>query len=283
MKGKEEDSFSLYGLIKDILFRKEKKKKGLTKEQVERLYGEISRVIPLEAYEKEMLHGVLVLKNIVVKEVMVPRTDVVAVEENEELDNIVRVIIEKGFSRMPVYKERIDEVVGVVYAKDLFRYWWDRKGVKAKNIMREPFFVPESKRIVDLLKEFKEKKVHIAIVVDEYGGVSGIVTMEDLLEEIVGDIRDEYDRGDEERIKRMEDGSYLVDPKIDLDVFSEFFGLDLYDETCETLGGYLITRFGEVPKVGSELDLGRVKIVVEKVSPKKIEAVRVYVEKDTHS
>ncbi len=279
----KKEEFSLYSFIKDLFRREEKPRKALSREQVEKLYNEISRHIPLESYAKEMLHGVLFFKDIVVKEIMVPRTDVVAIEENTTLDGIVEKIIEKGFSRMPVYRERIDDIVGVVYAKDLFKYWKSSENIRAADIMRDAYFVPETKKIVDLLKEFRDRKTHIAIVVDEYGGVSGIVTLEDILEEIVGDIRDEYDKAEEEKIVKIDDNTYMVDPKVDLDLFSEYFDVDLYDESCETLGGFLYSKFGEVPKEGDEIRVGKLIIKVEKSNPKKIEKLRVYVEENTDS
>ncbi len=274
----DEDRFSLYSFIKDILLGRTetKESKGASREKVKKLYDEISKRVALDIHEKEMLHGVLFFRDTVVREVMVPRTEVISVEENTHIDDIVRKIIDKGFSRIPVYRDRIDNVTGIVYAKDLFKYWWKRGDITAKEIMREPMFVPETKRIKDLLRDFRERKIHMAVVVDEYGGVSGIVTLEDLIEEIVGDIKDEYDRGEEEPVTKLEDGSYMVDPKIDLDEFNELFKTNLYDENCETLGGFIFSKLGRIPKKGEELEAGGMRIVVEKASPRKIERLRVF-------
>ncbi len=268
--------FSLYSILKEILFRKgEKKDKSLSKERAKRLYDEISRKISLTAREMEMLHGVLFFRDTVVKEIMVPRTDMVSIEENTPLDKIVEKIIEKGFSRIPVYKNRIDNIVGLVYAKDLFKFWWDRKPVRAADIMREPMFVPETKKIEDLLRDFKEKKVHMAFVVDEHGNVSGLVTLEDVLEEIVGEIEDEYDKEEKNLVEKVGDGVFLVDPRIDLDEFNEIFGTNLYEEGCETLGGLVMSRLGRIPEEGEELKLENIKIKVEKSTPKRIEKLKV--------
>ena len=143
--------------------------------------------------EKEMLEGIVRFSNLEVSEIMKPRTDVVAVDIETDLDTLIRIIIESGFSRIPVYEETSDHLKGILYVKDLLPHINQKKKVKWTKLIRDPFFVPETKKINDLLKEFQEKKIHLAIVVDEYGGTEGIVTMEDILEEVVGEITDESD------------------------------------------------------------------------------------------
>jgi CBS domain containing-hemolysin-like protein len=185
--------------------------------------------------------------------------------------------MERGFSRIPIYDENIDNIVGVVYAKDLLR-----RGVRAgddtgtiKEIARVPYFTPESKHVGELLHEMRERKVHMAIVVDEHGGTAGIVTLEDVIEEIVGPIRDEYDLGEQEELQVVSDNEVLVSPRFSLDDAREFLNLDIGESEADTVGGLIYERLGEIPKAGDTLQLGSATVTVVSVRGQRIQSVRI--------
>jgi putative hemolysin len=191
---------------------------------------------------------------------MTHRMDVLAVPIDSELDKIVDLITEEGFSRIPVYEESIDDIVGVLHAKDLMKLVKEdiHKDFDVKDIMREPYFVPEFKNVSALFKELRQNKVHMAIVIDEYGGTSGIVTMEDLLEEIVGSILDEYDEEEKVEYEKLDENTYMFDGTISLDKVEDIMNIKLPTEKYETLSGYIIGQIGKIPsfedKTAIELD-----------------------------
>jgi CBS domain containing-hemolysin-like protein len=232
----------------------------------------------VEHEERQMIQGILEMTDKPVREVMVPRVDVVAVDVSEAtVDDVIKVIMERGFSRIPIYDENIDNIVGVVYAKDLLR-----RGVRAgddtgtiKEIARVPYFTPESKHVGELLHEMRERKVHMAIVVDEHGGTAGIVTLEDVIEEIVGPIRDEYDLGEQEELQVVSDNEVLVSPRFSLDDAREFLNLDIGESEADTVGGLIYERLGEIPKAGDTLQLGSATVTVVSVRGQRIQSVRI--------
>ncbi len=231
----------------------------------------------IEEAEEDMIQGVLELEETQVREIMVPRVDMVAVENNASLRDFVRLERECRFSRIPVYKESIDQIVGIAYAKSLLNYvetpeMLDRLTVM--SISQPPFFVPESMPVWNLLLEIRKRKVHMAIVVDEFGGTSGLVTLEDIIEEIVGEIYDETDVEEEQPIQPQEDGSYLIDAQTPLDDVSEALGVELPEGEYETLSGFLYESFGYIPKAGEELDFGGYRFVIESGDERKIDMVR---------
>ncbi|MBM3319365.1 MAG: HlyC/CorC family transporter [Candidatus Eisenbacteria bacterium] len=231
----------------------------------------------IEEEEKEMIHSILELGDTAVREVMIPRVDMVAVERKSPIREALEKITEKGHSRIPVYEERIDRIVGVVYAKDLLRpSFRDALDLSVDRVMREPFFVPEGKRVDDLLRAFQKEKVHLAIVVDEYGGTAGLVTMEDLLEEIVGEIQDEYDREDD-LFETAGPDTALVNAKIDLDDLNERFTIGIPADRHDTLGGYLYDLVGRVPAEGESFEdpVSRLLFKVERVDRQRIARVRI--------
>ncbi len=233
----------------------------------------------LEEEEKEMIHGVVELADTEVKEIMLPRPDMICVEENSTLDQIREIVKKRGHSRIPIYKENIDNITGIIYVKDLFL-----KGTQAKKIAdlsqlaRKAHFVPETKKIDDLLREFKRDKNHMAIVVDEYGGTAGLVTMEDILEEIVGEIQDEYDM-EVPPIQKLGGATYRVDARVSIEDLNEELGTDVAEKGFETVGGFIYDLVGSVPEEGKALeyesDQMRLKIVVEKVKGQRIKTVKV--------
>jgi putative hemolysin len=177
------------------------------------------------------------------------------------VEELMRLIKEEEYSRIPVYRETIDDVVGVCYAKDILSLMSKRKcenviKMKVKDIMREPFFVPETMKISDLLKELRDKKIHIAIVVDEFGGTAGIVTFEDIIEELIGEVYDEYDQGETVGIKKLEGNAYLIDAMTPLNDIERELGVKFPDTEYETLAGYLLEVFQRIPSTGEEIRVG---------------------------
>jgi len=200
----------------------------------------------LESEQQDMIRGVVELSETVVKEVLVPRIDTVFLAVDANREELLDLIAESGHSRFPVYKDTIDNVIGVLYVKDVLRSMVRDQDFKIADLLRKPFFVPESKRIDELLRELRRRRVHIAVVVDEYGGVSGIVCMEDIIEEIVGDIQDEFDN-EREDILQIGDGVYLCDGRVNLKDLSAEIGIQLPVEDFDTLGGFVFDLFGKIP------------------------------------
>ncbi|MCL6499810.1 MAG: hemolysin family protein, partial [Firmicutes bacterium] len=230
----------------------------------------------LEAGEREMIHSIFEFRETVVREIMVPRVDVVAVRHDAPLGEIVDLVLEEGHSRIPVYRETIDHIVGVVYVKDLFRYLRDgHTQITAAEVMRPAYYVPETKKVDELFQEMRQKKVHLAIVVDEYGGTAGLVTIEDVLEEIVGEIRDEYDVAEDPAVEQVGPDEYLFDARVDLDDVNDLLGTQLPKELGETLGGFIYGQLGKVPAAGERLSFNNaLEMEVLEVSGRRIRKVR---------
>jgi putative hemolysin len=229
----------------------------------------------IEEDEKEMIAGIFELSETVAREVMVPRIDLVAIDETTSLPEALDLIIRAGHSRIPVYQGTVDNIQGVLYAKDLLQPFREgRHDVPIVELMRPAYFVPESKKVDELLHELQQRKVHIAIVVDEYGGTGGVVTIEDLLEEIVGDIQDEYD-SELPMVVPGGENEYLFDARIDLDEVSRLVGVELPSEASDTLGGFIFSQLGRVPMVGSQVQFGPLAMEVQAISGRRIQQVRV--------
>jgi putative hemolysin len=231
----------------------------------------------IEADEKEMLESVLEFGDTVVSEIMIPRIDIVAVDIETPLDEALKAFIESGHSRIPVYEDNIDNIKGLLYAKDLLNYWDKRNGElkPIQEMLRKAWFVPESKRAEELLREMRTSKTHMFIVVDEYGGTAGLVTFEDLIEEIVGDIQDEYDTHEESEFVKHGADSYTVDAGIDLDDFNDLLEVEIPTDDSNTLGGFLFTQFGRVPEVGEKVEYGNLTMRIESLDGRRIRKVRV--------
>ena len=232
----------------------------------------------IEEGEKELIHSIFEFGDTVVREVMIPRPDMIAVEDGTKLKEVLTLMLKHGFSRMPVFEKSMDNIVGLVYAKDVMRRLHNgrrpRKELTVEEIARPAMFVPESKKIAELLREMQRNKTHMAIVVDEYGDIAGLVTMEDLLEEIVGEIADEYDRG-ESLVEPVDDNTLRVDGKLPIDELEELVGAELPDEEWDTVGGLLAGVLGRLPKRGDEVTVGGVTFRVEKVKGRRIAKVLV--------
>jgi putative hemolysin len=226
--------------------------------------------------ETERIEGILNLDSISAGEVMKPRVDMVAVPVNMDLMTALDVVLREGHSRIPVFDETVDRIVGILYDKDLLRYIRENEiTVSLRDVAREAIFVPESKRASDLLKEFQKKKIHMAIVVDEYGGTAGLVTIEDLLEEIVGEIQDEYDV-EEPLVVEVSPNEWIFDAMVRVEEVNDTVGVSLEaDNGIETLGGFVFERLGEVAEVGDRIEADLVSIEVTGVEGKRIKKVRV--------
>lgn len=227
----------------------------------------------LETDEREMINNVVDFGNCDAKDVMIPRTDVVAIEINSEYDDILSVFKQERFSRMPVYEESIDNIVGIISFKDIF-FSDENDNFVLKNQIREPFFTYESKPSRELFNQMKADRVSMAVVLDEYGGTSGIITMEDLIEEIVGEITDEYDE-DNEEIQVIKDDEYIVDGSAKIDDVNDMIGTKFESEDFDSIGGYVIGVVGRFPEKGECIEADNVKFVVEEVDKNRIEKLRI--------
>jgi magnesium and cobalt transporter len=230
----------------------------------------------LNESEGDMLQSIFDFGDTIVREVMVPRTDMVCCPADATLSGFLELIIRSGHSRVPLFEGSTDKIVGVVYAKDLLRNWGaNDETLTLIEVMRTPYFIPETKRIDDLLKDFRTRRVHMAIAVDEYGGTSGLITIEDLLEEIVGDIQDEYDL-EIPWMQPQDDGTLLVDARANVEELEEYYGIEIPREKFDTVGGYLFHLLGNVPQKGEKVSDNGLVLMVEDSDERKIEKVRVW-------
>lgn len=226
----------------------------------------------LKSDEVTMLLNVLRLGRTSVQEIIIPRPDIVCAEVNEDAQEITRRLISSGYSRLPIYQDTRDKIIGILHAKDLLKALMQEEldNVEIKTLLRDPFFIPETKNIKDLLQEFRSRKIHIAIAVDEYGGTSGLVTFEDVLEEIVGEIEDEYDAPRPEDIKVLDDNQILVSGRTPLDDLKDEISLELDSDQVETIGGYLCELAGRVPSQGDTFDLDLYQATVKEADAKQV-------------
>lgn len=230
----------------------------------------------IDENEGEMLQSILELDETFLREIMVPRTDMVCVDAAAPLTTVLDAILQSGHSRIPIYRGNIDNIIGLVYAKDLLHYWGQPLDeIPLEKVLRQPFLVPESKQVSVLLREFRETRVHIAIVIDEYGGTAGLVTIEDLIEEIVGDIQDEYDL-EEDWLIEAPDGTVVVNGRLNIEEFEEYFDVEVAREKFDTVGGYVIEQFGRVPAVGEKVRVGEFDMQIEKGDQRAIQQIRIF-------
>jgi putative hemolysin len=231
--------------------------------------------------EQKILEGIVTFGNTDTKQVMIPRMDIFALEIDESFKTIYSKIVEKGYSRIPVYRDNIDHIEGVLFVKDLLRHI-DKEEFDWKTLIREPFFVPENKKIDNLLKDFQSMKSHLAIVVDEYGGTSGLVSLEDIIEEIVGDISDEFD-GNNVNYSKIDDKNYLFEGKINLKDFYRVTGVDedlfeIKKGEAETLAGFILEVLGNFPKKDQKIEFENCTFTIEAVDKKRVKQIKVTIE-----
>lgn len=240
------------------------------------LDDELHRVLELEETrelkpdDKEMISSIIEMHDTSVREVMVPRVDMVCAEKSRPIPELLELIREMGHSRIPIYGDSVDDIVGVAYAKDLLQLSEDPEEEKdLEDLLRPPYVVPETKKAAELLKEFQQEKIHLAIVVDEHGTTAGLVTLEDLLEEIVGEIQDEYDDEDP-MYEALPDGSFLVHARLNIDTLNDILDLDIMPDGFETVGGLIFNELGRVPEPGETVPFRNFRIVVREVEGQRI-------------
>ncbi len=276
-------SFPLLGLTNIIENNLGKQKSSLSVEKLSQALGLTSSQTTTKDDQK-ILQGIVSFGNTETGQIMTPRIDIFAISKDESYENVVAKIVNEGFSRNPVYGENIDEIIGVLYAKDLLPYI-DEKNFDWQQLIREPYFVPENKKLDDLLKEFQEKKNHLAVVVDEYGGTSGIVTLEDVIEEIVGDISDEYDQ-DDAPYSKIDENNFLFDGKINLKDFYKILEVEnthLFEENkgeSETIAGFILEIHGKFPRKQEIITFFEYSFKVEVMDKKRIKQVKVTINRE---
>jgi CBS domain containing-hemolysin-like protein len=246
--------------------------------------GEIRNLIadeggdgPLDEEDREMIHSIFSFHDRAVREIMIPRIDTVALDGERSIVETLPEVIASGHSRLPVFEGSIDKVLGIVYAKDVLKLLQDGRVIggerRLATLARPAYFVPESKKLDEVLDEFRAKRIHMAVVIDEYGGTAGVVTLEDVIEEIVGEIEDEFDE-EEQLVTWVDARRVRLDPKVDLEDLAEILGVDFADaegaETSETLGGLIYEAAGNVPQRGDRLDVAGHRVTVEKVEDQRI-------------
>ncbi|MBN1828051.1 MAG: HlyC/CorC family transporter [Deltaproteobacteria bacterium] len=223
----------------------------------------------------EMIKGILGFRDTVAREVMVPRTEIIAVSIGADVEEIIETTLKHGHTRLPVYETTIDNIVGILNVKDLLQFWFKKVSERdVRSILRKAYFIPEAKNILHLLHELREKKSHLAIVIDEYGGTAGLVTMEDLIEEIVGEINDEHDQ-EEEDFHKLPGGEVIVDARTEVEEFEEYFGVSVPEGKFETVGGLIFHLIKRIPVAGEIIGFKNLELVIEEADPKTIKKVLV--------
>jgi CBS domain containing-hemolysin-like protein len=234
----------------------------------------------LKKEESEFVSRILEMKDTDVREIMVPRVDMVCVEDEDNLLELIKLIKEEGFSRIPVYHETIDNIIGICYAKDIINILAEESDlrniekIKVRELMHQPYFIPETKKISDLLSEFRKMKIHMAIVVDEFGGTLGLATLEDILEYIVGEIMDEFDHDEKLGIKQIKENVYIIDAKTPIADLERELNIEFPETEFETIGGYLLEVFEKVPSVGEEIDVNGFNFKILAASKSRIDKIQ---------
>jgi len=249
-------------------------RKRITEEEFHELMEASEEEGLINEDESEMIRAIFSLGETIVREVMVPRTAMACISVDVTTDELIATIIDCGHSRIPVYDGTVDNITGILYAKDLLKYWGDNnRDIDIRKIARQPFYIPESKNLEELLQEFKKRRVHIAIVIDEYGGTSGLITIEDLLEEIVGDIQDEYDT-EEELTQLQSDGSIVVDARFPVEEFEQLFEIEIERDKFDTVGGLIFALLGRIPRSGDEVTTSGIRLTVLSAGERRIGKLR---------
>lgn len=223
--------------------------------------------------EGDMIQGIFSFRDTIAREIMVPRTDTVYAGADTRVRSIIQIILSSGHSRIPVFQDNIDNIIGTLHAKDLLLNWGN-DDIEVRSLVRPPYFIPETKKISEVLKDLRDNKSHMAIVIDEYGGTAGILTLEDIIEEIIGDVMDEYD-AEQNLIVEHEDGSVSVHARIDIEELEEYLDVDLPEGKFESVGGFVISLLGKVPAVGECVTYNNLEMQIEAANSRKIEKIRV--------
>lgn len=261
-------------LLKNLLIRFGLSKADLSEDELREVLEAGSRSGALDKTEHELIKSIFEFSDTTAKEIMVPRPDIVALEVGMSREQILQRVIEEGFSRMPLHDGNIDTIIGVIYSKDLLSFLEHGDLIILQDIVRPAYFIPETKKIGELLREFQAKKIHMAIVVDEFGGTEGMVTMEDIIEEIVGEIHDEYD-DEKKSIERTSDGTTIVEANISIHDLNEQFGAHIPESSdYETLAGFLQKITGRFPEVNEEIHYQGLNYSVLSKSARRIRQVK---------
>lgn len=228
-----------------------------TENEIEKLLDEVEEKGIINEDLGDMIHNILVLKDTTVGEIMVPKGDMVALECTSSLDDLVALIKKEGYSRIPIYEENLDNIIGIAFAKDILKYWKSSEEITTiRELLHPPYFIPEGKKLIDLLKEFRQQRNKMAIIIDEYGTVDGIVTIGDIIEEIVGDMIDEDDEFYEEDVTLRGDGSYSVNPRMPIDEFDEVFKANIPEGNYDTVAGFITFQMERIPHAGETMEFG---------------------------
>lgn len=254
--------------------RNDDKKPTITQDELKTIVDVSNQEGVLETDETEMIQNIFEFKDLTVDDIMIQRMDIVAISADMSYDEIIDVFKNRQLSRLPIYEDTIDDIIGVLYAKDLFFTEQSKEDFDIKSVMREPVFVNEFVKISDFFKKMQQVKTHIAIVLDEYGGVAGIVTMEDLVESIVGDIYDEYDQQDEE-VRKLKENIYVINGNSKLTEIQELLQVELVSKDYESLGGYLMDKMGKIPTQGDIYEDENFKFVISSMDKNRINKVKV--------
>jgi CBS domain containing-hemolysin-like protein len=247
----------------------------VTEDEIKMLVDVGEKEGAIEKDEKELIHGVFAFSNTKAVEVMVPRIDMKCLNINKSIADAVKFIRKTGHSRIPLYKKNVDNIVGILYSKDIFgRSSGERGGASLESFLRPAYFVPETKKLDDLLREMQARKTQMAIVVDEYGGTEGLVTMEDILEELVGEILDEYDT-EEPMVKIIDDYTAMVDANTSIDYLNDAMDINLPEEEFETIGGLIFYTLGKIPRSGDKVMINSTTVIVDKMHGRRISKVKV--------
>jgi putative hemolysin len=255
----------------------DKEKPFITEEELKTIVDVSHEEGVLEVEEKQMIQNVFEFGDLLIKDVMIQRTDIVAIEADLSYNKTIEIIKLEQFSRYPVYKSKIDDIVGILNVKDIVFVENIKEDFNITEYMRKPYFTFEFNRLTELFKEMKKTRNHMAIVLDEYGGTAGIVTIEDLIEEIVGDIKDEYDELENE-IEVMNEKEYLVYGSTRMHLISELLGIKMVSEDFDSIGGFIIGELGRIPKPGEIVEYNRVKFIVENVDKNRIKKIRILID-----
>ena len=252
-------------------------------EDVQELIDEGAEKGVISADEGEMIQSLIEFGDIVAREIMIPRTDMVTISRDSTLREVIQLFIQYGHSRLPVYQKDIDDIIGVLHIKDLLAYWESPADtVLPEENMRRPYFIPEGKKVTELLAELRARKIHMTIVLDEYGGTAGLVTLEDVIEEIVGEIHDEYDEEDQ-KIIRINGDTILVDARLNLEDLADYLNIELPEGNYDSVGGFIIDLTGKVPQENEQIKYQDLLMIIRSADDRRIGQIEIKRLDQTHS
>lgn len=252
-------------------------------EDVQELIDEGAEKGVISADEVEMIQSLIEFGDIVAREIMIPRTDMVTISRDSTLREVIQLFIQHGHSRLPVYQKDVDDIIGVLHIKDLLAYWESPADtVLPEENMRRPYFIPEGKKVTELLAELRARKIHMTIVLDEYGGTAGLVTLEDIIEEIVGEIHDEYDDEDQ-KIIRISGDTILVDARLNLEDLADYLNIELPEGNYDSVGGFIIDLTGKVPQENEQIKYQDLLMIIRSADDRRIGQVEIKRLDQTHS